>query len=74
MGTIDPAGTTPGLKSEGGAEQKTINMKCRGPKGCDSIQAVEVTLGQPAHHGQRLYRCVKCGHPMGVSLGGHIDI
>lgn len=38
------------------------------------MEATEIKLGGAEHHGQRLYRCIKCGHTWGVSVGGHFDI
>lgn len=66
-------GVQPGLTASRPTE-KTINLKCRSSRGCDSLEAVEVKLEGPAHHGQRLYRCAKCGHTTSLSVGGHIDI
>jgi hypothetical protein len=74
MSRVDSTGVSPGLDSSGLAQEKVINIKCRNSRGCDSIEASEVNLGGASHHGQHMYRCLKCGHTWGVSLGGHIDI
>lgn len=37
------------------------------------MEATEIKIGGAEHHGQRLYRCAKCGHTWGVSVGGHFD-
>lgn len=70
---FDAAGTQPGLTGTS-KEPKTVNLKCRSPRKCDSIEATEVPLEGAAHHGQHIYRCVKCGHTWGANLGGHLDI
>lgn len=66
---IDPTGTTPGLAPNAQGPE-TVNMKCRNPK-CDSITAVVVSVPNPS---QRLYRCVKCHHPVGLNVGGSVNI
>lgn len=66
-------GMAPGL-TPAADEPKTLNMKCRSPRACDSMEVMEVRLETPRHHGQRLYRCVKCGHTISLHLGGHFDI
>jgi DNA-directed RNA polymerase subunit M/transcription elongation factor TFIIS len=71
-GRFDAEGTQPGLIGAAPVE-KVINLKCRSPRSCDSMEATEVKIGGAEHHGQRLYRCVKCGHTWGVSVGGHFD-
>lgn len=72
--TFDPKGTTPGLASKGAAQDKTVNMKCRSTKGCESVEAVEINTESLGQHGNRLYRCVQCGHTWGISLGGHLSL
>jgi DNA-directed RNA polymerase subunit M/transcription elongation factor TFIIS len=67
---IDPAGVTPGLSNSEPVE-KTVQLKCRNPR-CSGIEAVEVHLqGSP---GQRLYRCLKCGHPWSLNVGGAVNL
>lgn len=66
---IDPAGTTPGLVGQV-TEQKTVNMRCKNAN-CDSIEAVEVNVGQPH---ARVYRCVKCHRSWGVNVGGSVNL
>lgn len=72
--SFDPSGTTPGLANKEASQDKTVNMQCRNPRGCTSIEAVEVRLEAPEQHGNRLYRCVKCSHTWGISLGGHLSL
>jgi hypothetical protein len=69
---IDAEGTQPGLAPTT-PKEKILNLKCRNPRSCDGMEATETSLNTPAHHGHRLYRCVKCGHSWGVSLGGHFE-
>lgn len=70
MSKIDPAGTTPGLVGQVVEQQKTLNMKCKNP-GCDSIQVVEVNIGQ-SH--ARVYKCVKCHRSWGAVVGGGVNL
>lgn len=69
---FDAGGVSPGLAATP-PKKTTVNLKCRSGK-CDSLEAEEIKLETPQHHGQRLYRCAKCGHTWGLSLGGHLDI
>jgi hypothetical protein len=69
---FDTGGTQPGLTATAPV-QKTLTLKCRSPRGCNGVEATEVGLGTPEHYGQRLYRCLKCGHSWGVALGGHFE-
>jgi DNA-directed RNA polymerase subunit M/transcription elongation factor TFIIS len=72
--SIDSTGTTPGLAPGVQVQPKTINMKCRDPN-CTSIEATEIQLVEPSRSApmpsQRVYRCVKCGRPHSVSVGGY---
>ena len=71
---FDAGGTRPGLVPSAPVKN-TINLKCRNPRGgCDSLEAIEIKLETSPHHGQRLYRCAKCGHAFSLNVGGHIDI
>lgn len=70
---IDPKGTSPGLAPGAQATPKVLNMKCSDPK-CDSIEAIEIKIEVPEHHGQRVYRCNKCGHTRSLNVGGHLNI
>lgn len=69
---FDAGGVNPGLIPTA-PKKMTSNLKCRSGN-CDSLEAEEIKLEAPQHHGQRLYRCVKCGHTWGLALGGHLDI
>ena len=55
-------------------EPLVLNLKCRNPRGCDSNEATEISLQTPEHQGHRLYRCLKCSHTWGVTMGGHLAI
>lgn len=73
----DFKGTAPGLVPGAQVKPKTLNMRCANPD-CDSIEVSEIQLAEkapgapaPSH---RLYRCVKCGHPRSINVGGHISI
>lgn len=68
---FDTGGVRPGLTPDT-PKEKVINLKCRNEH-CDSFEAMEIQLTAPSHHGQRLYRCKKCNHSWGVSLGGYLD-
>lgn len=69
--SVDPAGTAPGLSNRVGLDAKTIQLKCRNPK-CECIEAQEINIQGAT--GQRLYRCVKCGHSWGVNTGGSVSL
>lgn len=69
---FDAGGVSPGLTAAP-PPKKTIHLKCRSGK-CESLEAEEIKLEVPSHHGQRLYRCVKCGHSWGLALGGNLEI
>jgi hypothetical protein len=72
MSGIDFKGTAPGL-TPGAKSVSTLNIRCPNPK-CDSMEATEIKLEAPEHVGQRVYRCVKCGHTKSLSVGGHLNI
>lgn len=48
------------------------NMRCRNPRGCDSITAYVVPI--PSHPSQRMYRCKKCSHTWGINVGGSVNL
>lgn len=66
---IDPAGTTPGLSGQA-EEQKIVHIRCKNSS-CDSINAVEVNVGQ-SH--SRVYKCVKCHRSWGAVVGGAVNL
>lgn len=52
--------------------EESVNIKCRSPRGCDSIEAVVIRI--PRQDAQRLYKCAKCNHTWGVNLGGAVNL
>ena len=71
---VNPAGVTPGLSEKAAPKQEVVNLKCRNPK-CDSMEAVEIELkDSPPQIGQRVYRCVKCGHIWALRVGGPLQL
>jgi len=69
---IDLKGTTTGLTPEA-KKADTLNLRCPNTS-CDSMEATEIRMETPEHLGQRVYRCVKCGHTRSLIVGGHISI
>jgi hypothetical protein len=63
---VDPTGLTPGVVAPEPAK-KIVNIKCRNPQ-CNSIQCEVVYIVES--QGIRLYKCVKCGQHVPVSVGG----
>ena len=49
-----------------------VNLKCRNPRGCDSITAEIIKI--PHQDRQRLYRCTKCQHSWGINVGGSVNL
>jgi hypothetical protein len=71
--SIDQKGTTPGLTPGTVAQEAKLNMRCKDPS-CDSIEATEIKIEQQSHSGHRVYRCVKCGRPTSLAVGGSINL
>jgi len=71
--SIDQKGTSPGLTTGAKVEEKVHNMRCKNER-CDSMEAIEIKIDAPSHHGQRVYRCVKCSQPVSLNVGGSINI
>lgn len=74
MPNFDPSATTPGLANPEKKDPDTVNMRCRNAQNCDGIEATEIKIGGAEHAGQRVYRCVKCGHTWSLMVGGHLSI
>lgn len=71
---VDLAGVTPGLAQRAAPKEQVINLKCRRDN-CDSMRAVEIDLKEvPSQVGQRVYRCIKCGHTLVLRVGGPLNI
>lgn len=70
MSTVDPSGTAPGLKKEE-VSPKKFHVRCKNTN-CDSILAIEISLGGQVGGAQRMYQCCKCKHTWGVAVGGYV--
>ena len=65
---IDLKGMTQGVVNVR-EDPKIVQMRCRNPK-CDSIECFEIVIPGAESSGQRLYKCVKCGQPVTLAVGG----
>jgi hypothetical protein len=66
---MNTTGTSPGLSPKSEEAPNVVSMRCKG-NGCDSTEVTEIKVEGPAHIGQRVYRCVKCGRVENIAVGG----
>lgn len=65
---IDTSGTTPGLAKDS-ETPVIVSMRCKANK-CESLSFQQVSVEGPSHQGIRVYRCIKCGDVVTISVGG----